>query len=351
MNMRAILFVLFLSSVKFANAQTIPPEKANEWYARQPWLVGCNFIPSTAINQLEMWQEETFDTTTINRELALAASVGMNIVRVYLHDLAYEADKEGFKQRINTFLELATRHGIITSFVIFDDCWQPDPKIGKQPEPIPGVHNSGWMQSPHTDIANDTRNRTEWGRLEAYVKDILTTFSGDERILYWDLYNEPSPRMLHGTKALPLLKEVFKWAREAHPSQPLTSGIYFKFKRYNKFQLNNSDIITFHNYYDAENLQKQIKNLKQIGRPVICTEWMARTRDSKIETHLPIFKAENVGCIMWGLVSGKTQTIYSWRPKVHTQEPELWFHDLFYPDGKPYKESEVELFRKLTGKE
>ncbi len=34
-------------------------EKANEWYAKQPWLVGCNFIPSTAVNQLEMWQEET----------------------------------------------------------------------------------------------------------------------------------------------------------------------------------------------------------------------------------------------------------------------------------------------------
>lgn len=351
MKMRAILFIMFLVSAKFVDAQTMSPAKANEWYARQPWLVGCNFIPSTAINQLEMWQEETFDTATIDRELALAASVGMNIVRVYLHDLAYEADKEGFKQRVKTFLELATRHGIITSFVIFDDCWQPDPKIGKQPEPKPGVHNSGWMQSPHSDVANDARKRTEWGRLEAYVKDILTTFADDERILYWDLYNEPSPRLLHGTKALPLLKEVFEWAREANPSQPLTSGIFFKFRRYNKFQLNNSDIITFHNYNDAENLQKQIAKLKQLGRPVICTEWMARTRDSKIETHLPIFQAENVGCIMWGLVSGKTQTIYSWRPKVHTQEPELWFHDLFYPDGKPYSESEVELFRELTGKE
>ena len=349
--MRMLAFILLVLSSEFTIAQTMSAEKANEWYALQPWLVGCNFIPSTAINQLEMWQEETFDTATINRELGLASSVGMNIVRVYLHDLAYEADKEGFKQRINTFLELATSHGIITSFVIFDDCWQPDPKIGKQPEPKPGVHNSGWVQSPHTDVANDFRKRTEWGRLEAYVKDILNTFSGDERILYWDLYNEPSPKLLHGTKALPLLKEVFNWAREINPSQPVTSGIFFKFKRYNKFQLNNSDIITFHNYYDAKHLQKQITDLKKLGRPVICTEWMARTRDSKVETHLPIFKAENVGCIMWGLVSGKTQTIYSWRPKVHDHEPEWWFHDLFHPDGKPYNNAEVELFRKLTGKE
>jgi hypothetical protein len=345
-----ILFLCLLSG-QTLSAQQWSAEKANAWYSKLPWLAGCNFIPSTAINQLEMWQEETFDTATINRELGLAASVGMNIVRVYLHDLAYEADKVGFKKRMNIFLDLADAQGITTSFVFFDDCWQPKPEIGKQPEPKPGVHNSGWMQSPHTDVANDFRKRREWGRLEAYVKDILSSFSGDERILYWDLYNEPSPKLLHGTKALPLLKEVFIWAREANPSQPLTSGIFFRFKRYNKFQLSSSDITTFHNYNDAENLSKQIAELKALGRPVICTEWLARKRDSRVETHLPIFKEENVGCIMWGLVSGKTQTIYPWRPKVHETEPELWFHDLFHPDGRPYSEAEVELFRRLTGQE
>lgn len=348
MPLKTITLSLFLSFSISISAQQWSIEKANDWYSKQPWLVGCNFIPSTAINQLEMWQEETFDTATINRELGLAGSVGMNIVRVYLHDLAYEADKEGFKKRINTFLDIATSHGIVTSFVIFDDCWQPDPKIGKQPEPKPGVHNSGWMQSPHSDVANDSRRRFEWARLEVYVKDILTSFSGDNRILYWDLYNEPSPKPLHGTRALPLLKEVFAWAKEASPSQPITSGVFFKFVRYNKFQLSNSDIITFHNYENAKNLQSQIKELKKLGRPVICTEWMARTRDSKIETNLPVFKEENVGCIMWGLVSGKTQTIYPWRPKVNEKEPALWFHDLFRPDGTPYRKEEIEIFQKLT---
>ena len=121
-------------------------EKANAWYREQPWLVGCNFTPSTAINQLEMWQAETFDADTINRELGWAAELGFNTARVYLHDLVWQANADGFKQRIDRYLEIAAGHGIKTTFVLFDDCWNPDPKLGKQPDPIPGVHNSGWIE-------------------------------------------------------------------------------------------------------------------------------------------------------------------------------------------------------------
>src|SRR5512133_1841758 len=125
-----------------------PVEQAWEWYRQQPWLVGCNFIPSTAINQLEMWQADSFDMKTIDRELGWAAAIGFNSMRVFLHDLVWQADAEGFKQRIKQYLAVAERHGILTMFVFFDDCWNTDPHLGRQPEPIPGVHNSGWVQSP-----------------------------------------------------------------------------------------------------------------------------------------------------------------------------------------------------------
>ena len=327
-------------------------EKANEWYAHQPWLVGCNFIPSSAINQLEMWQSETFDPATIERELAWAAGIGFNTVRTYLHDLAWQADASGFKQRIDCFLDIASRQGIRPILVIFDDCWNPDPRIGVQPAPRPGIHNSGWMQSPGVDVAN--QGPSAWGRLENYVKDILGSFGEDDRILFWDLYNEPG-NSKNGEKSLPLLKAVFEWARTINPSQPLTAGVWFDNDLLNEFQLAASDVITFHHYWEHDKLEREIARLNAYGRPVICTEWLARTCGGLVATNLPVFANEKVGCLNWGLVAGKTNTIYPWKEVVDPSqvldlhaEPALWFHDLLRPDGAPYDPAEIETFRRFT---
>lgn len=345
MKRASILFSLFILSCGSLSAQQWSKERAAQWYAKQPWIVGCNFIPSTAINQLEMWQAETFDPQTIDRELGYASDIGMNTVRVFLHDLAYREDPEGFKKRVGQFLDIAHKHGIRVVFVFFDDCWNMHPKAGKQPDPLPGVHNSGWMESPGKDIVLDSRERKEWKRLEIYVKDILNTFGKDDRILFWDLYNEPGNQMI-GSKALPLLKETFAWAREVSPTQPITAGVWGNFQKLTSFQLTYSDIITFHQYNDVTALVEKINQLKAYGRPLICTEWMARTKNSLPETHLPVFKKHGIGCINWGLVSGKTQTIYPWGSKVSNAPPRTWFHDLFYPDGRPYRQEEINAFKK-----
>ena len=105
-----------------------------------PWSFGCNFIPSTAINQLEMWQADTFDPETIDRELGWAAGIGMNLVRVYLHDLLWLDDKNGFLERMERFLEIASSHGIKAMFVFFDDCWRDEFKSGKQ------KHSGRWWR-------------------------------------------------------------------------------------------------------------------------------------------------------------------------------------------------------------
>jgi hypothetical protein len=322
-----------------------PLEKAKAWYQEQPWLVGCNFIPSTAINQLEMWQWQTFDVDTIDLELSWAANLGFNSVRVYLHDLVYEIDAAGLKTRMRSFLNVVNSYGIRPIFVLFDDCWNQNPKLGMQPDPIPGVHNSGWVQSPGTSKVDDS---STWGGLQDYVEDLLSTFGQDERILMWDLYNEPGNNGL-GTRSLPFLQAVSRWAQSVRPEQPLTVGLWADLSELNQFQLSISDVITFHNYEDAASLEKQIDILQTPGRPVICTEYMARTRNSRFETHLPIFKRRGVGCFNWGLVSGRTNTIFPWGSPKGAPEPEVWFHDIFRKDGTPFDPGEVEFIRTITG--
>src|SRR5262245_26422156 len=236
-------------------------EQAAAWQKKQPWLVGCNFIPSTAVNQLEMWQADTFDPRTIDRELKWAAGIGMNTVRVFLHDLVYDADPKGFKDRLRKYLEIAHSHKIRTTLVFFDDVWNPEPKLGKQPAPRPGVHNSGWMRSPGPKTVNDPKS---WERLKRYVTDIVYTFYNDRSILMWDLYNEPGNEG-QVNKSMPLMKEVFAWARAQRPEQPLTVGLwrYDKaFKELNDAQLAMSDVITFHHYGPAKDLERLIGDLK-----------------------------------------------------------------------------------------
>lgn len=331
-------------------------EQANEWYKQWGWLRGCNFIPSTAINQLEMWQAETFDSVTIDKELGWAENIGMNCMRVYLHHIAWETDKTGFKNRMNTYLDIADKHHISTIFVIFDDCWNPTYKAGKQPNPQPGIHNSGWLRDP-----GDLYYRGDTAKilpvLEEYVKDILTTFKDDKRIVLWDLYNEPGNKPsgsslygMNGESSLPLLRQIFLWGRTVNPSQPLSAGVWTdQFPNLSKYQLENSDVITYHSYEPFDGHLQTIDTLKRYGRPLICTEYMARTRNSTFETIMPLLKAVNIGAINWGLVAGKTNTIFAWdNPLPNMVEPPVWFHDIFRKDGTPYLQAEIDTIKSLT---
>jgi hypothetical protein len=339
--------------------------QANAWYAAQPWPVGGNFLPSTAINELEMWQADTFDPATIDRELGWAEGIGMNTMRVFLHNLLWEQDQKGFEQRIDTFLTIAARHHIRPVFVLFDSCWEPFPKLGPQHAPIPGVHNSGWVQAPGATVLADP---AQYPRLESYVKGVVGAFANDKRILAWDLWNEPDngndssyakgePKNKNEI-VLGLLPQVFAWARTARPPQPLTSGLWHgdwssleAMPPLARVQVEQSDIISFHNYGWPEEFEQKVQQLQQFHRPLICTEYMARGAGSLFDTVLPIAHKYRVGAINWGLVAGKSQTYLPWDSWQHPyvdHEPTIWFHDVFHPDGKPYRQREVEIIRSLT---
>jgi hypothetical protein len=342
---------LWFSSAQAQKRQSAPvwsAAKANAWYAKHQWINGANFTPSTAINQLEMWQADTFSPKTIDRELGYAEGIGFNAMRVFLHSMAWEQDPKGFKNRINQYLTLADKHHIQTIFVFLDDCWNPNAKVGKQPESKTGIHNSGWIQDP----GNRIKEPGEVPLLQKYVTDVLTTFKHDKRILLWDLFNEPG-NSSKNEGSLDLLTKIFLWARAVNPDQPVSAGMWdWNLERLNSFQMTHSDVITYHDYEDPEKHQRVVQILKAIGRPVICTEYMARLRGSTFENTMPMLKKEKVGAINWGLVSGKTNTIYAWdTPMPGGEEPKVWFHDVFRKDGTPYKQEEVDLIKKLNNKQ
>jgi hypothetical protein len=343
-------------------------EQAAAWQAAQPWLVGCNYIPSTAINQLEMFQSDTFDPETIDRELAMAQGLGFNSVRVFLHDLLWTQDREGFFRRCDEFLAIADRHGISVMFVLFDSCWHPRPALGPQPAPLPFTHNSGWVQSPGTEALQDPASRS---RLRDYVIGVVSRFADDPRVVVWDVWNEPDnldggavkrPGLEPKNKVAlvnALLPEAFAWARVATPTQPLTSGVWrdsdnvTKLDACKRLQLAHSDVVSFHSYGDAASLGRCIENLSAYGRPLLCTEFMARPNKSTFEPHLGIMKERKVAAYCWGFINGKSQTIYPWDSwkKAYTAPPPVWFHDVLESDGTPFNPDEVGFIRRTTGVE
>lgn len=372
-----ILFFLFLSTLTFAQNTGLnrwSKDKADAWYAKQPWLFGSNYNPASAINQLEMFQAETFNPQEIDKELGWAQDLGATTARVYLHDLLWQ-DSTGFKKRLDQFLDICAKHNIKPILVLFDSCWDPHPKLGTQHEPVPGVHNSGWVQSPGADALTDV---SQYPRLRTYVQGVVGAFKNDPRILMWDVWNEPdntndSSYGRNNLKQEPehkreiitsLLPDVFQWARAVKPSQPLTSATWIfsadrdasdpkNWSAMEKIQYENSDVLTFHHYGNVADFEQVVTQLESQQRPMVCTEFMARGNDSKFQTHLPVAKKHNVGMVNWGFVAGKTQTYLPWdswqNPYVGDRKPKIWFHEILKADGSPIDPEEIVAIKKATG--
>ena len=364
--MKKILVVILALGLAFTSCCNRPAErwseeKANEWMDAQGWIVGCNYVPSTAINQIEMWQAETFDPETIDRELALAESLGFNTVRVFLSHLVYFDDPKGYIQRFDQFLGICEKHGIRALPTFWTNGgWIVNPKLGPQPETQKGVHNPAWVPTPGFEYVN---NPSKWPALKKMVKGFVKAFGKDDRVLMWCIYNEPQWHRLGVKSSVPLMRASFKWARECRPKQPLTAPLIRNivgkdnpFLPEDTFVVENSDVLSIHCYNDAEYLDKMIQNLLYYGRPIVCTEYMRRPISTFREC-LPVFKKYNVGAISFGLTVGKCNFQFPWNEKVNEvpipweyDEPEVWFHDIFYADGTPYDEEEVEFIRQMTKK-
>tara|TARA_B100000989_G_scaffold38444_1_gene24363 strand:- start:1297 stop:2469 length:1173 start_codon:yes stop_codon:yes gene_type:complete len=381
-----LICIIFLSLI-FIQCQKSPSpvadyrwteERAWQWHNENGWMVGTNFNPSTSINQLEFWQEDTYDPETIERELEWSAELGMNMHRVYLHNLLWDQDSIGFLERVDNYLNISESKDIKTLFVLLDDVWHPVPKLGKQPEPIPFVHNSGWVQAPGSEILGDSSRHDE---LKNYVKGVISHFADDKRVVGWDLYNEPDnvassdPENLvnninfrglnRGPEvkekhiySLSLLKKIFMWAREVNPSQPLTVGLWKDSETWNdidnlsaidRFAISNSDVISFHAYGDLEETMKKVEDLEQFNRPLLCTEYLARGEQNTFQIMLPLFKEKEIAAVNWGFVAGKTNTAFPWSSwQVEFDSlPKIWHHDIYLPDKTPYDEKEIAFLKNI----
>jgi len=358
-------------------------ERINKWYAEQPWFVGCNYIPANAINQIEMWQKSTFDSEIIKKELDLAQSIGFNFLRVYLHDLVWANDEQGFYNRIDQFLSICDERGISVSFVFFDDCHHPLGKLGPQPLPVPEYHNSGWLNSPTRDIgraySDGTVSPKDAARLKGYVQGTMKHFKNDPRIAYWELYNEPGRgrglegdmastkiKNTFGDKSAKLLLDAWKWAREVNPSQPMNSTAEGGVGKKNyKISHMNSDLGSFHNYSGPRGFERTAKRYAKSGRPAMCTEYLARPHNT-FQKILPILKKYKIGAVNWGFVAGKTGCVYDWKSRVGKDLdklradgnvvkdykkmplPKTWFHEIFKPDHTPYDQAEIDFIKQIT---
>lgn len=371
-----MVFIFVASSLATARGRWTTNE-AKAWYAHAGWVVGSNYLPATAVNDIEMWQTDTFDQATIDRELMLAENVGMNTMRVFLHHLVWEEDPGGLKARMAEFLEVADRRHIKAIFVLFDSDFDANPQLGPQAAPPPGVYFPGWVQGPGRDRLED---KSKYPRLKDYVSDVIGTFASDSRVLMWDVWNEPTPhpgrlfqngkltdfeRRLEASESKQkaalvetLLPQVFTWARRANPSQPLTSAIFDPTHAWasdhltpvERTQIEQSDVTSFHSYSEPTTFESQVTRLRAFGRPIICTEYMARPI-STVAGILPIGKRLDIGMLNWGLVSGRSQARFpvdSWEKPYVDREPKVWTQDLFHPDGTPYDVSETNLIRTLS---
>lgn len=315
-------------------------EKAMSWYNGNPWFCGVNYIPAYALNYTAMWDKTTFDPKAIDAELALMEETGMNCARVVLQYAVWEDDAKYFKRVFKKFLALCDNHNIKVMPIFFDDCVfgvNTDPKVGDQGEPLKGWYAWAWSPSPGRSMVYD--ERTHW-KLEKYVKDIMTAFKDDDRIMLWDLYNEPS------SDSWTLLRSVFKWAREVNPSQPISTCMWKDDAEYDSFLNENCDVLTFHCYAGREHTLNTIKRINSFGRPVICTEWMNRVQDSCIRNCLDLFLDNDTGCMLWGLVNGKTQTELPWGHRPEMGEwTGPWQHDIYHGDHTPYDPEEIVLLK------
>lgn len=315
------------------------------WYSKSYPIRGVNYLPRTAVNATEMWQRESFDIPTIAQELKWARRLGFNSLRIFLPFIVWEEDAAGMKSRLDNFLDVAADLGFRSVPVFFDDCAfsGAEPRLGKQPDPVPGIHNSRWTPSPGTRFSEvESGPQTA---LRAFVQETIASLMSDSRILMWDLYNEPGNGGRDGQTQW-LVDRAFDWAREVNPSQPLTSGIWRDFDSINSRKLLDlSDVLSFHFYEDLEDGTWQFLRalLTTCERPAVCTEMLNRLANNTFERFLPILDTGRMGWFSWGLVAGRTQTYLPWNFQPGDEASRFWQHDLLYADGSVYDAAEARL--------
>ena len=348
-------------------------EKAWEWYNSRPWIRGCNYMGSDCANRIDQWQEYGFEEKlkTADREFALMEKIGYNSIRIIIEYEVWDRQHDGFMDRLDRYIETAWRHGITSMIVLSNECSVRTPTF--QPAVFGeqfwewGFHGGKEWKTWYAHGTDTRYNLLDDPEVVPHyydmVREIMTKYARDERVIAWNVMNEPGNG--RASKSLPHLKKFFEIGREIDPIQPLMADVWRGMKNcratteIEQYALEKSDVISFHSYTSYDDNIRLIYQLKKIGRPAINTEWLHRFYQ-KLEEIFPLYFLERIGCYQWGLVQGKYQTYeYSqatWQKyerdgyeAVKHIDFTKWCHDLYRFGGRfPYDPKEIEVIKKYT---
>ncbi len=349
-------------------------EKAWEWYSKLPWLRGCNFIGSDCANRRDMWQSYQSEEhlATADWELALAKETGFNTVRVIVDFDVWYQEPDSFMEIFERYMQLFHKHGQYVMVCLTAEAEMPNGEYEDfQPKPLGEQEYAlGYHQGRSPEVLErNLHHPKRYHPLESpvlrdkflqMVRSIVGKYREDERIVCWNLYNEPGITL--GDRAMPLLKTMFEEARALGPVQPLTVELWTGYNKkgeigteVQKYALEQSDVISFHCYLPLPEMCRQIAYLKRYERPILCTEWLNRIQNSPVEDIFPLFQLERIGCWCWGFVVGKTQTNEPWygmfAPYLRGEDSDIdltrWMHDLYCPSLLPYDPREIKLIKEV----
>lgn len=351
-------------------------EQAWDWYNARPWVMGVNYVPAITLHGIELFQEDTHEEVmqSVRREFTLMQDVGINSVRVFLPFNVWYHDREKFFERMDRFLAELDAHGVTMMPVIFNDC------VGfRKPDDVTPPRPGGWQhydigchggQKADNAFSGETRrvawilwDEPEWRPvLEEYERALIGRYRDDPRIYCWDLWNEPGNSNRHDM-SIPYLRRAFEIGRELDPIQPLTAAPWSYPADYGvnpdadvepiqRVALDESDIVTFHNYECIERVRNVIAGIEREGRPMLNTEWLNRVLDNMVQDNLPLYHEKRIGSYSWGLVAGKSQHFLPWDNLWSNRSLPLqrWQHDLFDTYHTAYDPEELAIMRRLSPK-
>jgi len=315
------------------------PAFAAEPHQTAGW-VGANYTPAYAVNAVQMWHE--FKPDAIDRELAAAKRhLGLTSLRVYLHNIVYEAEKEKFLERIEGFLAICHKHGIQPGFVFFDDCWNHKGVTLESEPPVDGRHNGRWAACPQ----DAERTDESLPKFKGYVQDVIRPHRTDPRVAWWEIFNEPNMKLPFSVK---LRKLGYQWAKELEPVQPVLCCWD---------DSPETDIVDAHNYssdFRRWNRQADMSPEKGTvfteagarwyagkpasnGEPCEVVHWLAERK--KAGKYVPGVY------LCWELMVGNSHCRWYWGTKDGAPEPTLPWCGLLWPTGTPVSLAEAEAIR------
>ena len=354
-------------------------EQAWDWYKKQPWIRGCNYMPASCANRADQWQalgaKEHFEE--MDRELAVGEKIGFNAMRIIVELQGFGiwlVDHDGFMSRFEQALQILDKHKMRAIVVLGNDCMRPKqiwqlPKPGPQPCDI-GYHG-GRKLSQHGSFPGEMgHSQVDDPELKpkfyAMCEELLVKYRTDPRILFWNVWNEPGSSG-RGEASLEPLREMFQLAWKIDPVQPLAADVWqghYGMSEQDKNKAQRlagqlSDIISYHCYAKFEDHVRIVSKLKRYyGRPLVNTEWLARIQHNDVFDNYPMMFLEGIGAVNWGFVAGKYQTYEPWEsmwaqvekgdPRAKEYDLTKWFHDLLRPSLRPYDPREIDLMTRFN---